>query len=76
MLEKRRDGSRWKTGDASGNQASQRSLNNTEKEMAVSAGNTKHSMQPIAPVISYALSINFGEQGQVAIDSQEAVACR
>lgn len=76
MFEKPHDGGRWKTGDASGDQACQRSLNDTEKEMAISAGNTKHRMQPLAPAISEALWINYAQLGQVAIDSQEAAACR
>jgi hypothetical protein len=35
---------RWKTGDPSGNQACQPSLDNGENEMAISAGNAKHEI--------------------------------
>jgi hypothetical protein len=77
MLDKPHEGWRRETGNASRYQARQRSLNDTEKKMAISAWNTKHSMQPFAPDIGDVPPDKLCPiRSGVAIDSQESLACR
>ena len=67
---------KWETGDPSGHQACQPSLNDAENEMAISAGNAKHRMEPFGPIATSRQDALGKLRSGVTTDSQEAVACR